>query len=95
MAIGPTAELAGRDARPREIRFGLPAGVGGASSRDSRHATAIDGRSRVLVSTERPTAVTHALTGWALERGLELPGLTVERPSLEDMYLTLTKEVAA
>ena len=38
---------------------------------------------------------THALTGWAIERGLDLPGLTVERPSLEDVYLSLTEEVAA
>jgi ABC-2 type transport system ATP-binding protein len=30
------------------------------------------------------------LTTWAVERGLELDGLTVARPSLEDVYLQLT-----
>ena len=34
----------------------------------------------------------HQLTGWALERGLELEGLTVDRPTLEDVYLQLTAE---
>ena len=31
----------------------------------------------------------HAAAGRALERGLELEGLTVERPTLEDVYLRL------
>ena len=30
------------------------------------------------------------LTGWARERGIDLPGLTVTRPTLEDVYLELT-----
>jgi ABC-2 type transport system ATP-binding protein len=34
------------------------------------------------------------LTGWALERGIDLAGLTVARPSLEDVYLALTAEAA-
>ncbi|HMD47081.1 MAG TPA: ABC transporter ATP-binding protein [Acidimicrobiales bacterium] len=37
-----------------------------------------------------PTAVLHRLTGWALERGIELDALSVIRPSLEDVYLELT-----
>jgi len=46
----------------------------------------------VSVETGVPTAVLHALTGWALERGVELADLTVRRPSLEDVYLALTEE---
>ena len=30
------------------------------------------------------------LTGWAREQGVDLPGLEVVRPSLEDIYLELT-----
>jgi ABC-2 type transport system ATP-binding protein len=44
----------------------------------------------VRVRTDRPTEVLHLLTAWALERGIELDGLTVARPSLEDVYLQLT-----
>jgi len=32
----------------------------------------------------------HELTGWALDHGVELEGLEVTRPSLEDIYLALT-----
>jgi len=31
----------------------------------------------------------HTLTGWALDRGVTLDGLSVVRPSLEDIYLEL------
>jgi ABC-2 type transport system ATP-binding protein len=37
-----------------------------------------------------PTEVIHTLTGWALGRGELLDGLAVIRPSLEDVYLSLT-----
>ena len=36
----------------------------------------------------------HDLTGWALERGVTLPGLSVARVTLEDVYLQLTEEDA-
>ena len=49
---------------------------------------AIDGDIAV-VSTERPTALLAELTGWALQRGIELADLTVSPPSLEDAYLQL------
>jgi ABC-2 type transport system ATP-binding protein len=39
---------------------------------------------------EDPTRALHNLTGWALERGVELDGLEVIRPSLEDVYVGLT-----
>jgi ABC-2 type transport system ATP-binding protein len=46
----------------------------------------------VEIRTTEPTAHVHALSGWALERGLELEGLSVSRPSLEDVYLDLVGE---
>jgi ABC-2 type transport system ATP-binding protein len=45
----------------------------------------------VEVPTRDTTAVVHAITGWALDRDVELSGLTVTRPSLEDVYLELTE----
>jgi ABC-2 type transport system ATP-binding protein len=41
-------------------------------------------------STDDPTSLLHQLTGEALERGERLEGLTVTRPTLEDVYLELT-----
>ena len=39
--------------------------------------------------TEDPTTLLHELTGAALARGERLEGLTVTRPTLEDVYLEL------
>ena len=33
----------------------------------------------------------HELTAWALDRELELTDLEVHRPTLEDVYLELTR----
>ena len=46
--------------------------------------------SLVEVTVDRPTAVVHRLTGWAVDRGIELDGLSVRRASLEDVFLQLT-----
>jgi ABC-2 type transport system ATP-binding protein len=40
--------------------------------------------------TEDPTTLLHELTSQALARGERLEGLTVTRPTLEDVYLELT-----
>ena len=42
------------------------------------------------MAVSEPTRALHELTGWALDRGLVLDQLTVEPPSLEDVYLRLT-----
>jgi ABC-2 type transport system ATP-binding protein len=49
---------------------------------------------RIEVAVDHPTAVLQALTGWAAGRGIELPALEVSRPTLEEIYLSLTEEGA-
>ena len=46
----------------------------------------------LVVRTDEPTRVLHELTAQALAAGEELDGLEVRRPSLEDVYLSLTAE---
>ena len=46
----------------------------------------------VVVETEDPTRVLHELTGEALAAGTPLEELEVRRPTLEEIYLTLTEE---
>ena len=46
----------------------------------------------IVMQTEEPTKVLHELTSEALAAGHELEGLQVRRASLEDVYLSLTKE---
>ncbi len=48
----------------------------------------------VLVSTHEPTKVLHELTGEALAQGVELEGLEVRHPTLEEIYLELTEKDA-
>jgi ABC-2 type transport system ATP-binding protein len=46
----------------------------------------------VQVDSDEPTRDLHGLTSWALDRGIELGGLTVTQPTLEDVYLELIAE---
>ena len=52
-------------------------------------------RGAVSFRTETPTRDLAPLLEWAAHRGMELEQLTVTRPTLEDVYLDLTEEVAA
>jgi ABC-2 type transport system ATP-binding protein len=90
IADGPPAALGGRDAERVRITFTLPAGY--ALTDLPLPAEAANGV--VLVETGRPTETLHQLTDWALRRGTVLAGLTVDRPSLEDVYLQLTGDGA-
>ncbi len=49
----------------------------------------------VELVTKEPTRTLYELTSWAVEAGVELDGLQVTRPSLEDVYLDITKEAEA
>jgi ABC-2 type transport system ATP-binding protein len=44
----------------------------------------------VELDVDEPTRALNELTAWALDRGVELEGLEVSRPTLEDVYLELT-----
>ena len=74
------------------MRFTLPAGVEAADLAallDGDATVSTAGRPKSSSRRRAPTATLHALTGWALDRGHELDGLVVQRPSLEDLFLTL------
>jgi ABC-2 type transport system ATP-binding protein len=85
--------LADRVAVLREgqiVAIGKPAELSGAApATEIRYRS--DGK-EVVVSTHEPTRVLHELTAQALAEGRELDGLSVRRPSLEEIYLALTAE---
>jgi ABC-2 type transport system ATP-binding protein len=85
--------LGDRENLPTRISFQLPAGFDRASleaipgieiSESAEHGLGAE------LSSESPTADLHRLTEWAVSNGVELDGLEVRRPSLEDVYLELT-----
>jgi ABC-2 type transport system ATP-binding protein len=86
-------QLADRLAVLREgviIREGTPAELtGGTSETEIRYRK--DGH-EVLVRTHEPTRLLQQLTAEALAQGRELEGLSVRRPTLEDVYLSLTAD---
>lgn len=101
VAEGPPDQLGGGERLVTRIDFTLPAGEAGTAptpedlpepvlaARVAREPGESDGR-RVHLRTEDSTAVLAVLTGWAVERGIELESLEAVRPSLEDVYLELT-----
>jgi ABC-2 type transport system ATP-binding protein len=45
-----------------------------------------------VIASADPVRDLHRLTGWALDNGITLDGLEVTRPTLEDVYLSLTED---
>jgi ABC-2 type transport system ATP-binding protein len=87
VAEGPPATLGGREHARTHIRFRLPEGTAPPSLDGVEPVPSDDA---VELMAANPTEVLHRLTGWAVERGVDLVGLEVRRPSLEDVYLELT-----
>jgi ABC-2 type transport system ATP-binding protein len=90
VASGPPDTLGGRDHGATTVRFELPVGVSATDLPLPSGLTPSVRGAIVEVHVAEPTAVLHSLTQWALQRGEVLTGLTVNRPSLEDVYLALT-----
>ena len=86
VAQGTPETLRASTERRTLIRFAIPRGVD--VSMLPLQPTQSDGVA--TIETTNPTRAVHEVTSWALERGLELDGLEVTRPSLEDVYLELT-----
>ncbi len=92
VAAGPPATLGGRDVGEVTIRFRMPDGVAPA---DLPAASATITGDVVTIRTDEEVRVLHELTGWAMERRFELAGLTVNRLTLEEVYLRLTGQTEA
>lgn len=89
VAEGTPAELIGGLAAT-VVSFTLPPGLSGADlDRVVPDGARVEAE-RVEFASSTPTAHVHAVTAWALERGIELDELVVARPSLEDVYLQLS-----
>ncbi len=89
VAEGAPQEIVDRDRAPATISFRLPAGAS-VSELPGEAATAGGRNGSVSFHTGSPVKALHQLTEWALARGVDLEGLEVRRPTLEDVYLELT-----
>ena len=86
VAEGTPSTIGGRDHARVRIRFTLPAGYGAAEL----PVAGLAGDGQITVESGEPTQTLHQLTSWALQRGIVLDQLRVDRPSLEEVYLNLT-----
>jgi ABC-2 type transport system ATP-binding protein len=82
--------LGGRDIAGTVISFRLPAALAGEELPAGPWDEPERRDGEIVMRTDQPTRVLAALTRWAVGRGVELEGLTVVRPSLEDAYLQIT-----
>ncbi len=90
VASGRPETLGDRGRSGSDIRFRLPADSDGSLEELRLTGLVTVSHGMVSVCSVAVVADLHALTSWALERGLELSELTVRRPTLEDVYLQLT-----
>ncbi|GAB3157361.1 ABC transporter ATP-binding protein [Myceligenerans halotolerans] len=74
--------------RGRVVASGAPDDLGGPDARRPL-VTWLDGGERRSLRTDRPTEAVARLAREIAEPGGEIPGLTVTRPTLEDVYLDL------
>lgn len=93
VAEGAPRDLAKSTGGRAVVSFGLTPDAADLPTTLSTSATVSAGRVRLEV--EDPVRALHALTGWALDNDVELGGLTVAHPTLEDIYLELTARDAA
>ena len=77
--------------RGQVVASGTPDDLGDRESLPTTISYRLAGE-EVSVETTTPVADLHQLTERAISRGLELEGLEVTRPNLEDVYLSLTED---
>jgi ABC-2 type transport system ATP-binding protein len=95
VAEGTPKTLGGRDRMTAIIRFTLPDGVVPGDLPTGLRPLAQPGpQGTTAVRSESPLVHVQMLADWALGRGVDLPDLDVRRPTLEDVYLTVTAPTA-
>jgi ABC-2 type transport system ATP-binding protein len=92
VASGTPATIGGRATDASTITFRLPDGrsVADLPALPAPVTAGSDGVAEIV--HEDPVRVLQPLTTWALQHGYTLSDLTVHRPTLEEIYLRLTRE---
>jgi ABC-2 type transport system ATP-binding protein len=91
VAEGTPHSIGGREHRTSTIRCTLPAGTGITDFPAGLRPLEEQGRDGAVgIRSESPLVHVQALANWALGRGIDLPDLDVHRPTLEEIYLSLT-----
>jgi ABC-2 type transport system ATP-binding protein len=96
VAEGTPRTLGGRDRMNTSISFTLPDGLVPRDLPAGLSPLAEPGPAGLtVVHTESPLVHLQMLGTWALAHGFDLPDLDVHRPTLEEVYLSLTSPTTA
>lgn len=87
-----TPETLGHRDESCEIQFGLPHDAVSGLPAGIVAQLEPGANGHPVIRTANPVPVLSELTSWALDAGIELPGLEVRHPSLEEIYLRLVEE---
>jgi len=91
VAEGTPTTLGGRHSMAATIRFTLPAGIPSDELPPELQALRAGEDGHVTLTSDMPLATVGAIANWASGRGIDLPDLDVRRPTLEEVYLELTR----
>ena len=92
VASGTPETIGGRATDATLISFTLPDGVEAAGLPDLPAPVSVEKNRVAEVAYEYPMQILGILAPWALSHGYPLADISVHRPTLEEIYLRLTKE---
>jgi ABC-2 type transport system ATP-binding protein len=91
VARGTPRTLGGRDHMTTTVSFTLPGGMAARDLPEGLRPLAGPGPGgSTVLHSESPLVHLQMLGNWAIGRGFDLPDLDVHRPTLEEVYLSLT-----
>jgi len=92
VAEGTPETIGGRQTDASVITFTMPAGLTADSLPALPVPVNVEHNGRAEIVAPEPMPVLYVLSSWAVQNGLPIPDISVQRPSLEDIYLRLTQE---
>lgn len=90
-AEGSVEDLIAQHASASRIRFALPSAVPMSALPQLHQGNLTAVNSEISIETQDPLTALETIIGWARFHQVNLPDLTVSRPTLEDIYLKLTR----
>jgi ABC-2 type transport system ATP-binding protein len=94
VAEGTPETIGGRQTVASVITFTMPEGMTAQSLPSLPVPVTVARGGRAEITAPEPMPVLYALSSWAVQQSLAIPDISVQRPTLEDIYLRLTEDPA-
>jgi ABC-2 type transport system ATP-binding protein len=90
VAEGTPETIGGRQTDASVITFTMPRGLIAADLPPLPVPVQVEHNGRAEITASEPIPVLYALSAWAVQNALPMADISVQRPTLEDIYLRLT-----